>query len=104
MGNFLTENQLYNKNISLFKGRFLELYKIIEKSLGKLPENIEIISCKADSSKQTAKYNNQFMHSAYNPEREAEKLLQNERRKIKTQKEKYSITVGIKKYQLIMLL
>lgn len=78
MGNFLTENQLYNKNISLFKGRFLELYKIIEKSLGKLPENIEIISCKADSSKQTAKYNNQFLHSAYNPEREAEKLLQSE--------------------------
>ena len=78
MGNNLIESQLYNKNITLFKSRFLELYKIIEKSLGKLPENVEIISCKADSSKQTAKYNNQFLHSAYNPEREAEKLLQSE--------------------------
>ena len=78
MNNLFAENQNYQKNLGLFKTRFLQLYKIIEAKLGKLPENLEIIPTKADASKFTAKYNNQFLHSAYNPEREAEKVLQGE--------------------------
>ena len=74
----LTENILYKKNISLFKSRFLELYGMLENRLGKIPENLEILECKADKSKKTAKYNGQFLHSAYNPEKEAEKLLTSE--------------------------
>ena len=74
----LTENTLYKKNISLFKSRFLELYGMLENRLGKIPENLEILECKADKSKKTAKYNGQFLHSAYNPEKEAEKLLTSE--------------------------
>jgi len=78
MEKIMEPRELFNKNIKLFKSRFLELYKILENSLGNLPSDIEIIPTKADSSKKTAKYNNQLLHSAYNPEREAEKLLQGE--------------------------
>lgn len=75
MESILLNNQIYKKNIEAFKVRFLELFKILEKSLEILPEDIEIIPTKADSKKYTAKYKDQFLHSAYNPEREAEKLL-----------------------------
>lgn len=72
------QKQLYEKNLKLFQSRFFELYKLLEKKLGHLPENVEIISCKGDTTKKTGKYNNQLLHSAYNPEREGEKLLQAE--------------------------
>ena len=72
------QKQLYEKNLKLFKSRFSELYKLLEKKLGNLPENVEVLSCKGDISKKTGKYNNQLLHSAYNPEREGEKLLQAE--------------------------
>lgn len=72
------QKQLYEKNLKLFKSRFSELYKLVEKKLGNLPENVEVLSCKGDISKKTGKYNNQLLHSAYNPGREGEKLLQAE--------------------------
>ena len=79
MSDFLEdEKQLYIKNVELFKTRFLELYKLIENKLGKLPENVELLATKGDFSKKTGKYNNQFLHSAYNPEREADKVLTSE--------------------------
>ena len=62
MNNLFAENQIYQKNLGFFTTRFLQLYKIIEAKLGKLPENLEIIPTKADASKFTAKYNNQFLH------------------------------------------
>ena len=40
------QKQLYEKNLKLFKSRFSELYKLLEKKLGNLPENVEVLSCK----------------------------------------------------------
>lgn len=69
-------NSIWNKNLSLFEKRFSGLYELYELSKCKeeLPEElkapIEIIPSK--SGTLTAKENGKFLHSSYNPLREAD--------------------------------
>lgn len=69
----------YKKNIDAFKARFPELFALQEQILlpsGKappLPNNITLQ--KARNGSWTALYAGTLLHSSYNPEREAEKLV-----------------------------
>ena len=72
-------NELYIKNINAFKERFPELFTIIEPNLlpnhnvPQLPDDITFQQTKNGS--WTALYEGTLLHSSYNPEREAEKLV-----------------------------
>lgn len=75
----------YEQNINAFKKNFSELYKIHQNDFGKLPNDFEIIPSKTDSSVFTAKHDDLFLHSAYAPIKETEKLLNGEMQKYSDQ-------------------
>lgn len=90
-------NSIWNKNIQLFKQRFPELSKMLEKQINFFNENAGTeneklllypfweISC-AKNGEITAKENSLQLHSAYNPQREAENLINSKKEEIQTAK------------------
>ncbi|MBO5100561.1 MAG: motility associated factor glycosyltransferase family protein [Treponema sp.] len=71
-------NSFWNKNLNLFVDRFPELCKnlsITRDTKEPLTSCYEVLPSKSGSL--TAKENNIFIHSAYNPEKEAESLIKN---------------------------
>ncbi|MCR4939629.1 MAG: DUF115 domain-containing protein [Treponemataceae bacterium] len=70
---------LYLKNINAFKIRFPELFNMLEASLfpeqkpAPLPDHVSLKKTKNGS--WTALYEGNLLHSLYNPEREADKLV-----------------------------
>lgn len=85
-------NLIWNKNILLFKERFPSLFKLIEKEISafnkylgtekeSLLYNFWQIQL-AKNGETTAKENNFFLHSAYNPKKEAENLLKAKQQEI----------------------
>jgi len=71
---------LYTKNINAFRARFPELFAILEPGLvpvsgQQIPLPPEITFQQAKNGSWTALYDGTLLHSSYNPEREAEKLV-----------------------------
>ncbi|MBO4507177.1 MAG: motility associated factor glycosyltransferase family protein [Spirochaetaceae bacterium] len=75
----LPDSSVYKKNIDAFRTRFPELFALMEQNLlpdGKapaLPQNTTLQQAKNGS--WTALFEGTLLHSSYNPEREAEKLV-----------------------------
>lgn len=70
-------NSILNTNLKLFKQRFSQLYDFIdvENILNKIDnEDVEVLKCK--NNQFTLKENNLFLHSLYNPQREADKIIE----------------------------
>lgn len=70
---------MFSKNLALFQNRFPELYTLLQSSIQQFSSdkahgvNWEIV--KAKNGSITAKENGIFLHSSYNPQREAEQMV-----------------------------
>ena len=63
-------NLIWNKNIELFEKRFPQLINAAEKKCSN-----EIVIETAKDNSPTAKWKNLYLHSKYNPLREAQNLI-----------------------------
>ena len=90
-------NSIWNKNLSHFRQRFPELAKMMEKQISFFDEYAgteneksllypfwEVFNAK--NGEITAKENSLLLHSAYNPQREAENLISSKKNEIKSAK------------------
>lgn len=81
-------NSIYNKNIEVFKARFggfytkyktsIDTFALHTTALGCYEEKAQIEVKKAKNGSLTANFSNTLLHSSYNPENEAEKLIKTE--------------------------
>lgn len=75
-------NSHLNNNIALFAKRFPQLFESLKDDINRITENVSSLCgielSTAKNSTPTASYNGLFLHSAYNPEREAQSLLQSQ--------------------------
>ena len=90
-------NSIWNKNLSHFRQRFPELAKMMEKQISLFDEYagteneksllypfLEVFSAK--NGEITARENSLLLHSTYNPQREAENLINSRKDEIKSAK------------------
>ncbi len=69
-------NEILEKNLLLFSNRFEQLHKGLTSlpSTRELPKGVEIF--RARNNEISAKFDNNYLHSAYNPSGEAKKLME----------------------------